>query len=221
MSVFRSERHSGESRPASTAAGTRPTTALVVTMNATGISPATSCSSAPAAPSQPPRGRTRTTASRNPSRSRTAQELLVHRADRRRVGLRPTVIAEQAVLLLLDVGELRPAEAGDVVGDLVDDLAVRVREIVDMAVDEVSRSHRKASELADPERDVVAPLLDVLRQLARVVVHVDEVRVVELLPAACVDHESRPISRTRLSRKSALEILRRLTPVLVDRDPHD
>ena len=47
--AFRSARHSGESRPASTAAGTRPTTGFVARMKAIGISPPTTCSATDAA----------------------------------------------------------------------------------------------------------------------------------------------------------------------------
>jgi hypothetical protein len=55
-SRLRSERHSGESRPRCTAPGTRPTIALVVTMNATGISAATSWSAIPTGTIRPAYG---------------------------------------------------------------------------------------------------------------------------------------------------------------------
>src|SRR5436305_9255426 len=97
-------------------------------------------------------------------RSRT-EERLVDGADGGRIDLPLPVGREEAVLLLLDVGQLRPAEAGDVAGDLLDDRAVTGGEVVDVAVDEVAGPSRQSTQLADPQRDVVAPLIDVLRQL--------------------------------------------------------
>src|SRR5690348_7171132 len=116
------------------------------------------------------------TASRKRIRSRT-EERLVHCADRSRIGLRPPVVGQQAVLLLLDVGQLRPAEAGHVVRNLLDDRAVAVGEVVDVPVDEVAAADRQAAELPEPERNVVA-LPAVSCQLRAVVVDVDEVGVV-------------------------------------------
>ena len=78
---------------------------------------------------------------------------------------------------------------------------------------------RDAAALAEPERQVVAHVT-VLRQLRTVVVHVDEVRLVELRPAGCVDDEARRIGRARCAYDLPLEVRRRLAPVLVERDPH-
>ena len=115
-------------------------------------------------------------------------ERLVDLTDPRRVGLRHAVVRQEAVELALDVGQLRPHEAGDVVGDLLDDAAIAVDELVgarDVAVREVGVSldgQRDAAALAEPQRQVVARAA-VLRQLGAVVVDVDEVGVLELVPA--------------------------------------
>src|SRR3954454_3025915 len=203
--VFRSDRHSGESSPAFTAPGTRPTTALGATMNATGITAATSCNAIPAATMRPPSGRMRRTASRKRMRSRTAEELLVRGANRLGARLRPPVRREQPVLLLFDVRQLRPHEAGDVFGNLLDHPPVRGGEILDMAVDEVAGADAEPAELTEPERNVRAFAL-VVRQLGPVVVHVEEVGVVELLPPRGVDDEPRGILSARRAHELALEI---------------
>src|SRR4051794_22846534 len=220
IKVFRSDRHSGESRPALTAPGTWPTTALVATMNATGISAATSCSATPSGTMRPPSGRTRRTASRKRMRSRTAEELLVHVANRLGVHLWPAIVGQQPVLFLFDIRELRPDEARDVVGDLFDHAFVRGRQVLDVAVDEGSAADGEAAELAEPQRNVRA-LAAVVRQLGAVVVHVDEVGVLELLPTRSVDDEPRRILSARRAHELTLEIGRWLAPVLVDGNPHD
>src|SRR5690348_1663269 len=127
-------------------------------MKATGASAEKSWISAAGTSRRPAYGKTRSTERRNATRSRI-EEVLVDRADRGAVDLPPAVVGQQAVLLALDVGQLRPHEPGDVPWDLLDDRLVRAGEVVRVPVDEVAGAGGDAAELADPERDVVATLL--------------------------------------------------------------